>query len=438
MEIFALSLAAVSLLALAAFFIVRGRAVSRLESRAAELSAMLAAERSQNELLCRSNGELKAEKSALDASKLALERSLAAAEERISALTERMKNRSEEEKAVRDKFAADFENLSNRIFEAARDKMASSNAENMGLILAPLKNSLREFRERVEHLNAVSIRNNASMETQIESLVKMGVQLGDDARNLTAALRSNNKVAGNWGETVLQRIFESCGFMEGVHFRSQKSYADSEGGQKRLVPDFVVYLPDSRSIVVDSKLSLLDFADYCSAQDGVSKRSALAKFKKSVREHLRDFSKKYNDLPDVSCGFKLMFMPVEGAYNLIVEEDPALLSDAYAENVLIVGPSSVMAVLKFAEIAYRNEAFAKNLKEICNAGRLLNERVELFSRKFESLGIKINSLREDFSNVQKTLSQGNRSVLETAKRFLEKSKAVGDGFENKESDSEDE
>ena len=413
------------------------KSLSEHSANEIELSSALNAEKVRTDSLSKEVGELRNERLALLSSKIEAEKRLSAAEEKISSLSERLQNRSEEEKAMREKFASDFENLSNKIFEAARDKMSSSNLEQLGLILTPLKNNIKEFRERVENLNTLSVRNNASMETQIGSLLKMNEQLSEEARGLTTALRSNNKVAGNWGETVLQRIFESCGFMEGVHFRSQKNYADTEGGQKRLMPDFIVYLPDSRSIVVDSKLSLLDFADYCAAQDASAKRAVLAKFKRSVREHLKEFAQKYNDLPDVTCGFKLMFMPVEGAYNLLVEEDPALLAEAYNSNVLIVGPTSVMAILKFAEIAYRNEAFAKNLKEICNIGRLLHERVELFSRRFEVLGAKIAGLQKEYADTQKTLSQGGKSVLDTAKRFIEKSKSANMNFEE-EKDFDDE
>lgn len=404
--------------------------------RAAEMLARLASETARADAVLAENSELKAERAALIESKIAAEKKLSAAEERAAALAERIANRAEEERALREKFAADFENLSNRIFEAARGKMTAANAEQVGMVLAPLKSSLGEFRERVEKLNETSARNNASMGAQIESLLKMNTQLGDEARNLTAALRSNNKVAGNWGEAVLARIFESCGFMEGIHFRSQKSYADTQGEQKRLMPDYVVYLPDSRSVVVDSKLSLPDFVDYCSATDAAAKRAALTKFKKSVREHLNEFAKKYNDLPDITCGFKVMFVPVEGAYSLIVEEDKTLIADAYAANVLVAGPSEIMTVLKFAEIAYRNEAFAKNLREICNVGRLLHERVELFSKRFEQLGNKITTLQKDYDDTRKTLSQGGRSVLDTAKRFIEKSKNANIDFEESEPENE--
>lgn len=185
--------------------------------RSAEMLAQLASETARADSLLRENAELKSERAELLKTKIDAEKRLSAAEERAAALAERIKNRGEEEKAMREKLAADFENLSNKIFESAREKMSSSNIEQIGLVLAPLKNNLREFRERVETLNETSARNNASMGTQIESLVKMNTQLGDEARNLASALRSNNKVAGNWGETVLERIFESCGFVEGIH-----------------------------------------------------------------------------------------------------------------------------------------------------------------------------------------------------------------------------
>jgi DNA recombination protein RmuC len=127
-------------------------------------------------------------------------------------------------------------------------------------------------------------------------------------------------------------------------------------------------------------------------------------------------------------------MPIEGAYELAISEDERLLSDAYQANVLIVSPTNVLSILKFAEIAYRNEAFAKNLKELYNTGRLLHQRVELFSERFEKLGNKIVGLQKDFDDTKKTLSQGSRSVLETANRFIEKSKNANIDFEEEKDD----
>ncbi len=400
------------------------------------LSVSVATEKARADNMQSDCERLRVERETLEQLNLSARTALAAAEEKILQLSDRVKNRTEEELAIRQKFASDFENLSNKIYESAREKMSASNLEQVGLALAPLKTTIKEFRERIETLGEIGSRNNASMQTHIETLAKMNNQLGEEARNLTAALRSNNKVAGNWGETVLLRIFESCGFIDGVHFRSQKNYPDSDGLQKRLMPDYVVYLPENRSIVVDSKLSLVDFVNYCSSDEPVAKRAILQKFKKSVREHLSEFAGKYNNLPDITCGFKMMFMPVEGAYDLIVAEDPQLLSDAYEQNVLIVGPTSVMTILKFAEIAYRNEAFSKNIKEICKTGNNLYKRVELFAKRFEGLGAKIVSLQKDYSDTRTTLSQGSRSVLETAKRFIEKSKTANIDFEEELDDNE--
>ena len=398
-------------------------------SREIEYASALASEKTRADTISNELQKLETQKKDLEQSKSELQMRLASSEEKVVHLSERIENRTEEERAIREKFATDFENLSNKIFESAREKLSTTNVEQMGLVLGPLKNSLSEFKQRMEALGEVGARNNASMITHIENLAKMNAQLGEEAKNLSNALRSKNKVAGNWGETVLERIFESCGFIDGVHYCTQKNYTDTDGVQKRLMPDFVVYLPNDRSIVVDSKLSLVDYDDYCSAEDTSAKRTALTKFKRSVREHLKEFSDKYNNLPDITCSFKMMFMPIENAYDLAVSEDDTLLADAYDANVLIVSPRNVMTILKFAEIAYRNEAFAKNIKEICNAGRLLHQRVELFMERFEKLGTKIVGLQKDYDDTRKTLSNGSRSVLETAKRFIEKSKNANIDFE---------
>lgn len=419
------------------FILERNKMKSQLANASTlemEYAKALATEKTRADAVAEDLKKSEEERKTLEQSKTDAQIKLATSEEKIAHLTERLENRAEEERAVREKFASDFENLSNKMLESAREKLSSSNIEQMGLVLAPLKNSLSEFRQRMEALGEVGARNNASMSAHIESLVKMNAQLGEEAKNLSNALRSKNKVAGNWGETILERIFENCGFVEGIHYQSQKNYIDKEGSQKRLMPDFVVYLPNERSIVVDSKLSLVDYTDYCSADDQTAKRTAITKFKRSVREHLNEFAGKYNDLSDITCSFKMMFMPIEGAYELAISVDEKLLSDAYQANVLIVSPTNVLSILKFAEIAYRNEAFAKNLKELYNTGRLLHQRVELFSERFEKLGNKIVGLQKDFDDTKKTLSQGSKSVLETANRFIEKSKNANIDFEEEKDD----
>ena len=353
--------------------------------------------------------------------KITAEKSLAAARGEIESLSARLKERESAEMEMRRKLAAEFEAMSSKLLEDARAKMSSANLEQLSLVLKPMKMTISDFRERLESLSEMGLKGRAGLEKHIESLVKMNAQLSSDARNLAEALRGENKVAGNWGEAVFHRILEACGFKEGVHFRSQASYADSDGERKRLVPDFVIDLPGGRSIVVDSKLSLLSYSDYCSSQTPEAKRANLDKFKKSVRAHLREFSGKYNDLPDARCGFKLMFMPVEPAYELAVSSDPALLEDAYAANVLVVGPATVMSVLKYAEILVRNEAIAKNTRQIAEIGARLYERVNLFIKRLEGVGERIRMLSEDYASAKTTLMESPRSVAATARRLGAKS-----------------
>lgn len=410
--------------------------VSGADRKILEISSKLAAVSAERDAVRAQAESLKEDLRSAIKSKTDSDKALAAAGEKISALSEKIQSRAAEEKSLRDKMEADFENLSNRLLESSRQKMSAANIEQLSLILNPLKNNIKDFREKIDLLNIESAKNHAGMSAQISSLLKMNERLGEEATKLTRALRSNNKVAGNWGETVFQRILEDCGFKEGVHFRSQQSYPDSEGNGRRLIPDFIIDLPNSRSIVVDSKLSLVDYVDYCAAEDSASKKNSLEKFKKSVRAHLAEFSGKYNNLPGVNCGFKMMFMPVEPAYQLIMSTDAKIASDAYESNVLIVGPSSVMSVLKFAEITLRNEALAKNTREIAAIGDLLYRRVTLFMDKFKKIGDRISQLSKEYESATLTLSQGSKSVLETAKRLGAKSS--GDILELENKDNGDE
>lgn len=384
--------------------------------RAQTAAATAAKESLANQLLA-----AKAESNEFLDGKISAEKRLAAAEQKLSSLGEKLAARESDEIELRKKLAADFEALSAKLLEDARSKMSTANLEQLALILKPMKMTIADFKERIESLNEINVKGQAGLEKHMESLIKMNTQLSTDAKNLTNALRGENKIAGNWGEALFHRILEKCGFKEGVHFRAQESYTDTSGVQKRLAPDFVIDLPEGRSIVVDSKLSLVSYTDYCASQTVEAKKENLDKFKKSVRAHLKEFATKYDDLPDVKCGFKLMFMPVEPAYELAISTDTSLLEDAYASNVLVVGPATVMSILKYAEISVKNEAIAKNTRQIAEIGARLYERVKLFIDRFENVGERIRKLSEDYELAKKSLSESPKSVVATAKRLGAKS-----------------
>ena len=354
---------------------------------------------------------------ALSARKEETDRLFSAQKRETELMKESLAQTEKRYEELRKRLDDDFQVLASRIFDSAREKFAAVGAEKMSAVVEPLSQSILDFKKRVESIHEAHLRSSAGVSVQIDNLLKMNARLSEEADKLSTALRTNNKVAGNWGETVLERIFESCGFVKGVHYRAQVNFADSTAQQTRLMPDFIVDLPDNRSIIVDSKLSLVDYVEYCAAADGDAKRKCLEKFKKSVRAHLNEFAKKYDSLP--VAGFKLMFMPVEPAYNLAVESDKTLLADAYKDNVLIVSPVSVMAILKYAQIAYRSEAFAKNMGELSKQGRLLCERIERFSKRFAAIQTRIEALQKEYDETKTSLSDGTQSVASTARRFHE-------------------
>ena len=369
----------------------------------------------------------------LESEKAEAEKLLSARESELRLLRENLEQLEQSRAALHKQLNDDFQILAGKVFDSAREKFAASGAEKISALVSPLAENIADFRRRVETIHDAETRANAEVSSQIESLLKMNNRLSDDARSLAAALKANNKVAGNWGEAVLERIFESCGFIKGVHFRAQASFTDADAQQARLVPDFIVDLPDNRSIIVDSKLSLVDYVDYCSAETGEQRRQSLEKFKKSTRAHLREFAKKYDGIGGAS-GFKLMFMPVEPAYNLIVDADKTLLADAYRDNVIIVSPSTVMAVLKFAQIAYRNDALGKNMGALSKQGRLLCERIDRFLKTFDVLQDKINILQRAYNDTKNALFDTPKSLASTAKRFHELSlKSLEDSGEAEQS-----
>lgn len=343
---------------------------------------------------------------------------IAAAEQERKIMLENAAEAQERYAEMRKRMDADFKVLATEILDGAREKFTSEGGEKISSILAPLSQNIRDWRKRIDDIHDAQTRATAGVSTQIENLLKMNDQLSQEAEKLARALRSNNKVAGNWGEEILERIFESCGFIKDVHYRAQASFSDSTSKQSRLMPDFIIDLPNGRSIIVDSKMSLVDYEDYCAADDAEAKRACLEKFKKSARAHLREFAKKYNAIEGMA-GFKLMFMPIERAYQLLVDSDRKLLADAYADNVIVVSPVSVMPVLKYAQIAYHNDAIAKNINELSRQGRFLCERIEKFLKRFAGVQDKINAVQKEYNEAKNALFDSPQSVANTARRFTE-------------------
>ena len=271
-----------------------------------------------------------------------LQRLLSQRQARIAELESRLESEREAQSEklqllteARDQLKGEFENLANRIFEEKSAKFSSANKESLGSLLTPLRDQLGEFKRRVDDVYDKEAKDRRSLYEQITQLKELNQQMSVDAVNLTNALKGESKTQGNWGEVILERVLEQSGLRKGYEYQTQVSL--NEAGQ-RYMPDVIIRLPDDKDVIVDAKVSLTAYEKYCSTDDSAAQERALAEHLQSIRNHIRGLSDKaYQSLEGVrSLDFVLMFIPVEGAFLLALQQDKELFSFAYERNIILV------------------------------------------------------------------------------------------------------
>ena len=374
-------------IAIAAVFLW-ARGILKIQGLRAELAAKDAEISS-----ARANVEFERASSAkLAGEKLSAEKALSALEQKLSEADMKLARRVEEEEKLKAELNAAFENLANRIFDAAGRTITANSGERM-----------------------------AALAEQIKALGQMNERLGREAENLAKALKGDNKVAGNWGEIVLERLLESCGLEKGREFFAQSSHSvrDENAGLKTLRPDIVLTLPDKRCVIIDSKVSLLDYDSYCSAETKEEKKSALDRFVKSVSRHIEGLSqKRYEDIPDLrNPDFVALFMPIEPAYSLLLHANPNIIEKAYADKIVLVTPSTLMGMLRVVEHIWRGDKQQRNAIKIAEAGGKLYDKVKIFLDKFALVGNRISQISAAYADAEKTLSNGSGNIISSAEKL---------------------
>lgn len=228
----------------------------------------------------------------------------------------------------------EFENIANRVIDEKGKRFDENNRKGMDEILKPVREQLKDFRSRVDEIHHSDVKERASLKEHLNQLQQLNQEMNREAKNLTRALKGDNKAQGNWGEMILERVLEQSGLRKGVEYETQGSYRDSEN--RLLRPDVIVHLPEGKDIIVDSKVSLIDYSRYIEAEDEAQQETALVDLVKSVRNHINDLSSKdYSDLKGVrSLDFVLMFMPIETAFVAAFQSDEKLFSDAFEKKLL--------------------------------------------------------------------------------------------------------
>ena len=322
--------------------------------------------------------------------------------------------------------------------EKSRD-LSAVNSEQIKNILDPLGRKMEEFRRAVEDSKEKSLKNSASIEQQIRSMMEQTMSIGKQADNLATALRSNNKTVGNWGEVVLLNLLEGMGLGEGEDFVKQEAIKDVDGkavlsddGGRRLIPDIVLFLPENKAVVIDSKVSLNGYLDYCNSMDDAGRAAALASHRQSVEKHVRELSDKnysqyIRQTGRDSLDYVVMFVPNEGAFQLYYQNFREDWHRAFDKRVIIAGESNLFAMLKIIENTWVRVNQQKNTEEVMRLASELLDRVGKFANTFDDVGAVLGKAAAKFEEARRVLS-GRVSVVSTARKLEKKGVQIKSSF----------
>lgn len=389
---------------------------AQLERRNQELSSEFAAERERVRM------ELKA--------RAEVERDQAASISRLQAdLDNERKNLAEKLALLenaKQTLAHQFESLAADILEKKSKSFSEGSQKELGSLLTPLKTQIEEFRKKVEEAQTDSTKGVTKLETLIGTLGGLNQQLSEEAKNLTTALRGSAKAQGDWGELIVRNLLEKAGLREGEQFRVQETFeaaseADERGKKAR--PDVIVNLPGGRHLVIDSKVSLNAYTDSVNAGTEEERKAAVKRHLASVRSHIDDLTgRRYHKLGALETpDFVVMFVPIEPAFLVALHEDEALWRYAYEKEVLLVGPTTLLFVIRIVDNLWQQELQARSVQDVMNRGAELYDKFVGFVSDLEGVGKSLRSADQSYSNAMKKLSEGRGNLI----RQVEMLKGLG-------------
>ena len=396
-----------------------GKLLTKTQSNAekSNLDGQLTSQNNQLSELKISFQNLQIEKQKIQAEKEEFAILLAKKENDFDNLLERNKQQKQEVNELQEKFSKEFENLANKILEEKTQKFTDQNKENLKNILSPLQDKILHFEKKVEDTHKESIDYHAALRQQILGLREMNAQMSKETINLTKALKGDSKMQGNWGELVLERVLEKSGLEKGREYEVQQSFTNEEGA--RILPDVIINLPDGKKMIVDSKVSLTAYERYVNEEDDAQQNIYLKEHVNSVKRHVEQLSdKRYQDIYHMeSPDFVLLFIPIEPAFALALQEDLNLYNKAFEKNIVIVTPSTLLATLRTIDSMWTNQKQQENAIEIARQAGALYDKFEGFVTDLIKVGKKMEEAKTEYGAAMNKLTEGKGNLVTSAEKL---------------------
>lgn len=312
-----------------------------------------------------------------------------------------------------------FEILANRIFEERNKQFSEQNKTSIEHLVMPLKQQLGDFKSRLEAVYDNETKDRISLREEISALRRDTARMNQEALNLTRALKGDKKAQGNWGEMILEKVLEQSGLRKGIEYETQGGFRD--GDNKLFKPDVIVRLPEDKDVVIDSKVSLLAYERYCSAEDERERVQALKEHSEAVRNHIKVLSDKdYTSLKGLrSLDFVLLFMPIEAAFMAAFQADEKLFSEAFEHQIVVVTPTTLLATLRTVQSIWRYEQQNENAKVIADKAGTLYDKIRGFVEDLERLGNQLATVNRTYDAVMNKLTTGQGNLVRQADSFVE-------------------
>ena len=332
-------------------------------------------------------------------------------------LQEKLANQEQTILELQERFSKDFQLLANKILEEKSVKFTEQNRQNIQNILNPLQERIQLFEQKVEQTHKESIDYHAALRQQILGLKDLNEQMSKEALNLTKALKGDSKAQGNWGELVLERVLEKSGLEKDREYFVQQSFVTDDGN--RVMPDVVIHLPNNKKMIVDSKVSLTHYERYVNEEDDTLKLQFLKEHVNSIKKHVEQLGEKnYHDLYKIeSPDFVLLFIPIEPAFALALNEDNTLYNKAFEKNIVIVTPATLLATLRTIDTMWNNEKQQRNAIEIARQAGALYDKFEGLVKDLTGVGKRIDDAKKDYAAAMNKLVDGRGNLITSVEKL---------------------